>query len=260
MDEISHRPPIAVAENVVGLVALDGGSHYRKLHGALVARGYKVGALVLDASKWVPQSRKRVFVIAVDKRLRTSELESLQPTWCHPAPLRKAASGLSEWLWWHVPEPPARRVTLEDLLDYDLPCDDEPKRSQLLKLLSPDHRDRLEKARQCGYTTFPGYKRVRNGKQVLELRFDGLAGCLRTPEGGSSRQFLVLAKNGLLKTRLLSVREAASLMGVRRDYKIPGSYNDGYRAMGDAVAVPVTRYLAKHLLAPLAALLGEDHS
>jgi DNA (cytosine-5)-methyltransferase 1 len=98
---------------------------------------------------------------------------------------------------------------------------------------------------------FPGYKRTRNGHQVLELRFDNIAGCLRTPGGGSSRQLLVIYSDGLFKTRLLTVREAARLMGVRESYRIEGSYNDGYKAMGDAVAVPVVRYLARHLLAPL---------
>ncbi len=259
MDEMSCRPPIVVAENVVGLVSLDGGSHYRSLHCALVDRGYRVGAIVLDASKWVPQSRKRVFVVAVHPGFQTSTFESCQPTWCHPAPIRRIAAKLPDWVWWHLPEPPARRLRLEDIVDFDLPCDDESKRTRLLEFIPPSHRGRLEKARKCGYTTFPGYKRVRHGKQVLELRFDGLAGCLRTPEGGSSRQFLVLAHSGSFETRLLSVNEAAALMGVRKGYRIPGSYNDGYRAMGDAVAVPVTRYLAKHLLAPLSGLLGEHN-
>jgi DNA (cytosine-5)-methyltransferase 1 len=98
---------------------------------------------------------------------------------------------------------------------------------------------------------FPGYKRTRNGNQVLELRFDSVAGCLRTPEGGSSRQLLVICRDGTFTTRLLTVREAARLMGAPENYRILGSYNDGYRAMGDGVAVPAVRYLACHLLAPL---------
>ena len=102
---------------------------------------------------------------------------------------------------------------------------------------------------------FPAYKRTRKGRQVLELRFDGIAGCLRTPEGGSSRQILVITENGDIRTRLLTVRETARLMGAPDDYKLPGSYNDGYKAMGDAVAVPVARFLAENLLAPIAARL-----
>jgi DNA (cytosine-5)-methyltransferase 1 len=98
-----------------------------------------------------------------------------------------------------------------------------------------------------------GYRRTRDGRQVLELRFDGVAGCLRTPEGGSSRQHVVFRKVGEdWETRLLTVRETARLMGAPDSYVLPGSYNDGYKAMGDAVAVPVTAWLARHLLTPLA--------
>ena len=109
-----------------------------------------------------------------------------------------------------------------------------------------------------GRRVFPGYKRTRQGKQTLELRFDGVAGCLRTPEGGSSRQYVVIVEDGKPRARLLSLREVAALMGAREDYKIPGSYNDGYRAMGDAVAVPVTRFLAAELLLPLARRIREQ--
>ena len=97
----------------------------------------------------------------------------------------------------------------------------------------------------------PGYKRTRKNGQVLELRFDGVAGCLRTPEGGSSRQFLILKRDGKLSTRLLTVRETARLMGAPESFKLLGSYNDGYKAMGDGVAVPVASWLAKTLLSPL---------
>jgi DNA (cytosine-5)-methyltransferase 1 len=62
----------------------------------------------------------------------------------------------------------------------------------------------------------------------------------------------VIGDGNGFKARLLTVREAARLMGAP-DYKLPGNYNEGYFAMGDAVAVPVAAYLAKRLLAPLAA-------
>ncbi len=119
----------------------------------------------------------------------------------------------------------------------------------------PDsHRAKLDN----GFLVAPGYKRTRQGKQVLELRFDDIAGCLRTPEGGSSRQFLVIKKSGKLLTRVLTARETARLMGAPDTYKLPGSYNDAYRAMGDAVAVPPARWLAKHLLFPLSEALNDD--
>jgi len=254
MDEMREKPPIAVAENVVGLVSAAKGEHYRRLHAALTERDYKVGAIVLDASYWVPQSRKRVFVVAVDEAIPTKNFESRKPLWCHPASVIRAAQGLENWVWWSLPEPKPTRQRLEDVIDFQAQCDDGLKTEKLLQLIPPNHRERMEKAINDGWKVFPGYKRIRHGRQVLELRFDGLAGCLRTPEGGSSRQFLVIGQNGCFKTRLLTVRETAALMGVRKSYRIPGSYNDGYKAMGDAVAVPVARYLARRLLFPLAEL------
>jgi len=257
MDEMGERrPPVLAAENVAGLVSAEGGAHYRLLHNALVERGYKVGALLLDAVHWVPQSRKRVFVVAVKRDVDTRCMETARPTWCHPRPVQNAAKGLKDWVWWHLPPPPRRKVSLEDLIDFDAPMDVEDKSSHVLALVPETHRKKIEHEKRL--SVFPGYKRVRNGRQVLELRFDGVAGCLRTPEGGSSRQFLVIRRDGKLGTRLLTVREAAALMGVREGYKIPGTYNDGYRAMGDAVVVPVVRYLSQHLLAPLADIAGRN--
>lgn len=254
MDEMKEKPPIAVAENVVGLISASNGTYYIKVHEALVKRGYKVGALVIDAAYWVPQSRKRVFIVAVNRDIVTSEFESTKPLWCHPAPLVQVARMLSGWVWWALPEPKVTRKLLQDLIDRNAPCDDKFKRERLLGLLPEKHKEKIKLSLKEGIYVFPGYKRIRNGKQVLELRFDGLAGCLRTPQGGSSRQFLIIRENGSFSTRLLTVTETAALMGVRKNYKIPGSYNDGYKAMGDAVAVPVTRHLARHLIWPLAKL------
>ena len=41
------------------------------------------------------------------------------------------------------------------------------------------------------------------------LRLDGLAGCLRTPAGGSSRQMILVGDEGGLRSRLLTPREGA---------------------------------------------------
>ena len=252
MDEMTARPPILVAENVVGLVSVDGGAHYRQLHAALVARGYKVGALHLDAVHWLPQSRPRIFVVAVRSDLKTENLETTGRTWAHPDAVVKAADGLEKWVWWKLPRPAVRRTTLDDLVQADAPLPDPETQQQILSLIPETHR--LKIADFDHLQTFPGYRRTRNGRQVLEIRFDGVAGCLRTPKGGSSRQTLILRHNGELAARLLTVREAARLMGAPESYQLPGSYNDGYKAMGDAVAVPVAKYLGRWLLHPLQAL------
>jgi DNA (cytosine-5)-methyltransferase 1 len=257
MDELRVKPPIAVAENVVGLVSSAGGENYRKVHEALSKRNYHVGAVMLDAAHWVPQSRKRIFVIAVDKHLDITPFVSDGPLWCHPAPIRRVSSIVEQWVWWKLPLPQSKPPKLESIVEFDAPCDSGEKRDYLLSMIPEKHLEAVRLFAKKGRHVFPAYKRTRNRRQVLELRFDGLAGCLRTPEGGSSRQVLVIAEDGVLKTRLLTVRETARLMGAPEDYKLPGSYNDGYKAMGDAVAVPVARFLAENLLAPIAAQAGQ---
>jgi len=252
MDEMNIRPPIVVAENVLGLLSSADGQNYLKLHNALTDRDYRVGTVVLDASCWVPHSRKRVFIIAVDRNIQTKQFQSDGPIWCHSKSLVMASKRLKDWIWWNLPKIDISRKKLEDIIDYSLTCDDPKKSHQLMNLVPTSHWIKMGKAMENGQKVFTGYKRIRAGQQVLELRFDGLAGCLRTPEGGSSRQFVIIRNNGDVKTRLLSIKEASALMGVRDSYKIPGSYNNGYKAMGDAVAVPVVRFLAEYLLFPIA--------
>lgn len=256
IDEMGERrPPILVAENVSGLVSANEGAHYRVLHEALKERGYRSGAFELDAIHWVAQSRPRIFVVSVRSDVDVSRFSDKFHGWPHKSAVIRAALGVKDFIWWKIPRPKMRETYLEDVIDFGAECHDEADTKRTLSLISPRHQSRLLQEMANGFRVAPGYKRTRGGKQVLELRFDRIAGCLRTPEGGSSRQFLIVKKDGRLRTRLLSVREAARLMGVRDDYKIPGSYNDGYRAMGDAVAVPVVRHLAQHLLTPLAQLL-----
>ncbi len=250
MDEMKSAPPILVAENVVGLMSVDGGSQYRMLHEGLRSRGYLVGVVQLDAARWLPHSRPRVFAIAVKESLDIpAELISGGPTWAHSSAVIAASKGLDGWLWWNLPTPKARKKNLEDIVDWNAECHDTKASARNISLVPPRHRALIS---DDAIAVAPGYKRTRNGRQVLELRFDGIAGCLRTPKGGSSRQYLVLKRGKGLVTRLLTVRETARLMGAPESYKLPGTYNDGYKAMGDAVAVPVARYLAKHLLSRLA--------
>ncbi|HRI50764.1 MAG TPA: DNA cytosine methyltransferase [Pseudomonadota bacterium] len=256
IDEMPRRPPLLVAENVVGLLCSRGGSQYALLHAALTQRGYRAGAVVLDAARFVPQSRPRVFVIAVAASLPLPpEVTTSRPGWLQPGAVVRAASELPDFVHWQAPEPPPCALTLAELVDRAAPCDPPARQQRNLAMLVPRHRERLLRSGELDVV--PGYRRTRRGKVVLELRFDGRAGCLRTPGGGSSRQLLVLKGNeepgaaAPLRTRLLTVKEAAALMGAPPEYQVPGSYNDGYKALGDAVAVPVARFLGERLLLPL---------
>ena len=252
LDEMAARPKVLLAENVVGLVSTSGGKNYRLLHMALQERGYRVGAMLVNAWHFVPQYRPRIFVAAVAADVEIPEaLTDDGPNWLHNDAIKRVAKGLPGWLWWRMPEPGPLQVSLADIVEWDAPSDAAAAVNKNLAMMPEKHRQRLLTATSDETVIATGYKRTRNGKQVLEVRFDGLAGCLRTPEGGSSRQLLILKRNGEIRTRLITVREAARLMGAPETFSIPGGYNEGYKAMGDAVAAPVAAYLGRHLLRPL---------
>jgi len=124
MDEMPRRPPLLVAENVTGLLSSEGGNHYRILHNALRERGYIVGAVVLDAINWVPHSRPRVFVIAVNESTTIpSKLIDTAPNWAHPPYLVNATRDLDGFIFWKIPEPKKRSIKLSALIDWNAPTD-----------------------------------------------------------------------------------------------------------------------------------------
>jgi DNA (cytosine-5)-methyltransferase 1 len=252
LDEMPVKPTVIALENVVGLLSANGGEDFRLLHQALRERSYKVGPMLLDARLWVPQSRPRVFIVAVQDHLDTAALEDHGPNWLHPELVLKAIAPLDDAVFWSMPRPKKRPKTLSDLIDWDAPVFDKSRRSALLSLIAPRHQAMLGKLPPNSRSAFPGYRRTRNGKQVLELRFDDISGCLRTAEGGSSRQFLILHDHGKWDARLITTREAARLMGAPEKFRLSPSYNEAYNAMGDAVVVPVVKHLVDHLLVPLA--------
>jgi len=259
------RPPVIVIENVIGLLY---GDNFTGLCEALAALGMQFGALVIDAKHFLPQSRPRVFVVAADSGLRAQRLAAREPNplWAPPSLLR-AAVGLPGdlhhlWRWWHLPVPEKKRNPVSKIIESEPALVEwhTPEETEyILSLMSETNLAKIEAARQLkGRHVGFMYKRIREGKQRAEVRFDGLSGCLRTPQGGSSRQTVILVENGKVRSRLLSPREAARLMGVPDTFTLPQKYNEAYKAMGDGVVVPVVRWLSEHLLVPLANLAGRQ--
>lgn len=246
IDEMPVSPTMLLIENVAGLLSTKSGSNYKKLHKTLSQMGYKSGAMLIDASHFVPQSRPRIFVLSVKKDvIIPNNLQSNGPNWLHNDAAKLLGEKLKDWVWWSAAKPPKPTQTIKDILDLNLPYD----KDSVLRLISTKHQKMLDAHDEIVAT---GYRRTRNGVQTLELRFDGIAGCLRTPEGGSSKQFVIVKQNGKVHARLLTSREAARLMGAPDSYILPEKSNDGYKAMGDAVALPVAKFVGETLLSPLA--------
>jgi DNA (cytosine-5)-methyltransferase 1 len=264
-----RAPTTIVLENVRGALTSHGGRDFAAIGEALAAAGYCFGALLIDAVHFVPQSRARLFIIATraDHPIPADLIrEAPDPHWA-PRAVIDAYAGLSACAhaaarWWRLPVPAPRDTTLADVIELDpigasWRTRDETR--QLLELMAPLHLAKVEYARQSSTPQIGSlYKRIRtesNGdrRQRAEVRFDGVAGCLRTSLGGSSRQSLLFIDGDAARSRLLSAREAARLMGLPDSYRLPPRYNQAYHLLGDGVVVPVVRHLAEHLLEPLAA-------
>lgn len=253
-------PDRIVVENVCGLLTSGGGADFAAVCAALAEGGRRVGALEIDAAHWLPQSRPRLFVVGVRGEAPPEVAEPVAPF--HSSRLIAAHDRLPDavkanWAWWALAAPPRRNLDLSGVLEPDDRVDWFPsdRTAAALALLSPLHRRRLEAERASGARRVAaGYRRVRieDGvrTQRLELRFDGLAGCLRTPAGGSSRQIVAVVEGDRTRLRWLTPVEAARLMGVPDGYRLPASASAGLKLMGDAVAVPVVRALAEGLLRP----------
>ncbi len=269
--ETDEAPRAIVLENVTGLLTSHGGADFERVIAAVVEAGYIVGAVQLDAADVLPQSRPRVFIVAID-RGELARLDAAPFMAQRPNPNRwGCASGVilahgrlpphlqAAWAWWRLPTPPIRNTRLADLLDNDAPWWPAAKTQALIDLMGPRSLGKLDAARASGRREIAAvYRRVRmeNGRRVqrAEARFDGLAGCLRTPGGGSSRQFIVECHGDApVRARAITPREAARLMGVDDDYALPTADTAALKLLGDGVAAPVVARLTEHLLTPLLA-------
>lgn len=93
------------------------------------------------------------------------------------------------------------------------------------------------------------FRRTRRGKTRCEVRYD-LAGCLRTPKGGSAKQIVVATSGGKLQMRWMSPREYARLQGVA-DFPITVPAIQAMYGFGDAVCVPAIEWIDQSLLTPV---------
>ncbi|SEB11872.1 DNA (cytosine-5)-methyltransferase 1 [Thiothrix caldifontis] len=268
----SHtQPGVVLLENVKGFLTSHKGKDIRNTVKTLNALGYTVDIIELDAVAFTPQSRPRVFVIAVDNTLaiqvmRIKDKRNILDTWWshfHQSPQLRSAKLRDliqtnpdlNWGLFDIPTPEKTLLRLHNIVE-DIP-EDSPlwwgseKQQYLFNQMSTGHQAIIrEKIHEPGDFYGTVYRRMRNGQSMAELRSDGIAGCLRTPRGGSSKQILVRAGQGNWKARLMTPREYARLQGVRDNFWMPENDNKGFFAMGDAVCVPVIQYLSRHVLKP----------
>jgi DNA (cytosine-5)-methyltransferase 1 len=189
-----RAPKLLVLENVGGAVTSKDGRDFAAICRALKSLDYVYGAMMIDAVHFVPQSRARLFIVALRADLECPMHpcgDSPSPLWTTDA-LKRGYARLRPdlrhaWRWWRLPAPP----------------EDETRR--LLSLMSRYNLAKVEAAK-CDGDKIVGtiYRRTRRDDhgariQRAEARFDGVSGCLRTPAGGSSRQIVVLVEGDRIR-------------------------------------------------------------
>ena len=267
--EENRAPTTIVLENVEGTLTSHRSEDFLAICRAFSASRYRLGAVIVDAARFVPQSRPRLFIIAIkDETPAPEQLTTDEPDPKLHTPRLLAAHGklprdlAAKWIWWALPDTTARTTRLIDVLENepaDVDWHPREKTETILAKMNTLHRSKVHAAQNAGEpvagTIYQRTRREHGGLKVqrCEVRFDGVAGCLRTPAGGSSLQVIVKVNGPEVRTRRLSSRETARLMGLREDYILPESYYEAYHLTGDGVAVPVVRFLSEHILEPLAA-------
>lgn len=270
LKEMGERRPVAVLlENVVGLLSSNGGRDFRDVLGAMNDLGYRVDPFVLDARWFVPQSRPRLFVVCVRNELCDGGASNVAESRIRPSKLVSFVEAHSDEIAWTIrdlPEPPHEsRLRLKDIVSDPRrrDCDwwSQERVDYLYNQMFPRHQawiDARLDSGKCHYAT--AFRRVRpqldgTKRSMAELRTDGIAGCLRTPKGGSGRQILVRVGRGSLQARLLTGEECARLMGAD-GFRIEVPLNKALFGFGDAVCVDAIEWIGFHYLLPVLQVAG----
>lgn len=256
----------------MGPITSQGGKDFESAVRALADLGYWIDAFVLDAKYFVPQSRPRVFVIglheslAFPKAFRKSRLDWVADEWtetverAHKAIRPRKLLALirsielpTGWVAFDVPPPKGHRQEIAELIDLDdeQAWWDQEAVAKHHDMMNDRHRQLVDNIVSAG-KTFVGtiYRRKRVGKTQAEVRFDGMAGCLRTPKGGSAKQIVIAIDRGRLRMRWMSAREYARLQGAESFPLVANNIQNLY-GFGDAVCVPVIRWIDEYVLSPV---------
>ncbi|MBD2195251.1 MULTISPECIES: DNA cytosine methyltransferase [Calothrix] len=254
------KPPIILIENVEGFLTSGSGEDLIIALKALNNLGYTVDILLIDAAYFVPQSRVRLFIIGnlfgLSQNRNELDVFISKLIYTRPQKIKDfiVAHPEIKWSLSNLPDLPKRIINLADIVDETEEWWTKERTEYLFNQMFARHQEQIRlmmNNEYFSYGTVFRRMRVRNGikQSTAELRIDGIAGCLRTPKGGSARQILVRFGKGRFDARLINARESAHLMGAP-EYLIPEhiSFNNILFGFGDAVCVPVIEWIAQYYL------------
>lgn len=264
LKERELMPPVLMVENVVGLVSGKNGEDFKRTCHAVAELGYYLDAMIIDAKHFTPQSRPRLFIIGVTREAIPSNVQSGE-AWAAEMERRngtvskklydvmKATSLATGWIAFPLPSLPPVRTDMAAFIDTDLEQVwwNEEEVTKHLNRTSKSHRQQIERLQLSGRTWIgTGFRRIREGTTRVEVRFDGIAGCLRTANGGSARQIVVMVQGDSIKMRWMTPREYARLQGAP-GFNLRRGINQSLTGFGDGVCVPVIEWIDKHVLSSI---------
>ena len=273
LKERGQMPPLVMLENVVGLISGRGGEEFKKTCCAVAELGYYLDAMIIDAKHFVPQSRPRLFIIGVMPEMLPPDRRDYK-NWCAEMERRNSAAGkklyetmkatqlVTGWIAFQLPAlPPVRNnIAVCINVDNEQAWWSEEEITKHLNRTSKPHRQQLEWLQRSGQMWVgTAFRRIREGTTRVEVRFDGIAGCLRTANGGSARQIVIAIQNGILRMRWMTPREYARLQGAP-DFKILQGINQSLTGFGDGVCVPVIEWIDTHILSTICSQMEQYNS
>lgn len=266
----AKRPKLIMLENVSGFITSQGGDDFKRAVRELAELGYWIDSIVLDAKWFVPQSRPRAFVFGFHESLdcplllRQQRDSAFGDPWMiavsrsaalRPKSLRQLVGAFplaTGWATVDFSAPHCRPGRLAEMVDLDAgqqwwPAEDVARHYEMMEPPSKARVDELIASRATAVGA--AFRRTRHDAMRCEVRFD-MAGCLRTPKGGSAKQIIVAVIDGLLKMRWMSAREYARLQGAG-DFRFDAPELQAMYGFGDAVCVPAIEWIDKNILTPV---------
>lgn len=224
-----HRPKAFLLENVKNLVSHDSGNTFRVIRHTLAEElGYHVAVRTIDAGRFVPQHRERIFIVGMrdstgftldDLPLPSPQSGPVLRSILHP---EDGTEEVNEFTQTFIGGPKGRVLPKYTLTDH------------LWTYLQNYARKHQEKGNGFGF----GLVGPNDVARTLSARYY---------KDGSE----ILVKQKGKAPRRLTPRECARLMGFdepdQTPFRIPVSDTQAYKQFGNAVVVPVVRAVAAHM-------------
>ncbi len=203
----TKRPPVILLENVKNLMSHDKGKTWQVIQDTLDKLDYEIHFQVINAADFVPQHRKRVFIVGFDRKLF------------------KGKSGFE-----FTPPPVGPQPKFKDILG-DAP---DPKYTLTDKLWNYLQKY-AERHRKKGNGFGFGMTDLEGVSRTLSARYYKDGSEVLIPNGPNKNP------------RRLTPREAARLMGFPDHLEIVVSDTQAYKQFGNAVVPPVAESVGRQI-------------